>query len=84
MPPARPDGQKQILVGMKQQLLDTLDENLAAMGFSNRADFIRKAVAEKLQSYGFEVDAGSTTAASRKGKGGRPKKAVNSPPTLEV
>ena len=59
---------------MQEDFIEEIDANIAALGFSNRAEFIRQAVHEKLRKAGVEIDMGKTVAPSRAGKGGRPRK----------
>ncbi len=75
MPGQRGSGQKQVIVVMKESFLSIIDGNLERMGFSDRAAFIRKAVAEKLGV----TDKSLITPPSRAGKGGRPKKVIEMP-----
>lgn len=65
---------------MKESFLSIIDGNLERMGFSDRAAFIRKAVAEKLGV----TDKALITPPSRAGKGGRPKKVVAIPDVEET
>ena len=58
---------------MKEDFLSLLDGNLEQMGFSDRANFIREAVYEKLRANKVDVDKILSIAPSRAGKGGRPK-----------
>jgi len=84
MPNQRAAGQKQVIVVMKGDFLRLIDENLEAMGFSDRSQFIRKAVLERLRREGYAVAEDLATAPSRAGKGGRrklPKVLVVSPKT---
>lgn len=75
VPGQRGSGQKQVIVVMKESFLSIIDGNLERMGFSDRAAFIRKAVAEKLGV----TDKSLITPPSRAGKGGRPRKVVEMP-----
>lgn len=59
---------------MKEDFLREIDGNLESMGFGDRAQFIRTAVAEKLARYGVHVPKAAATPPSRAGKGGRKKK----------
>ena len=70
VPGQRAAGQKQVIVVMKEEFVSLIDGNLERMGFSDRAAFIREAVAEKLGGVGKYM----TTPPSRAGKGGRPPK----------
>lgn len=72
MPNQRASGQKQVIVIMKEDFLHKVDANLEAMGFGDRAQFIRQAVREKLMRYGVAVSLEEIAAPSRAGKGGRP------------
>lgn len=74
VPNQRAAGQKQIIVMMRSEFLRVIDDNLERMGYSDRASFIRDAVAAKLKKEGINVDMMLKTAPSRAGKGGRPKK----------
>jgi Arc/MetJ-type ribon-helix-helix transcriptional regulator len=74
VPNVRAQNLKQIIVMMQEDFIQDIDDNITALGFSNRAEFIRQAVHEKLAKAGVKIDAGKTTAPSRAGKGGRPRK----------
>lgn len=76
MPNQRATGQKQVIVVMKEDFLHRIDANLESMGFSDRSQFIRTAVAEALARTGSAVPKELTVAPSRAGKGGRPKKEI--------
>jgi hypothetical protein len=58
---------------MKAEFLRKIDANLQAMGFGDRAQFIRQAVREKLLKYGVTVSLEEIAPPSRAGKGGRKK-----------
>lgn len=79
VPGQRADGQKQVIVVMKEDFLQAIDGNLEAMGFGDRSQFIRTAVLEKLARNGVPVVLGNAAPPSRVGKGGRPKKVVEMP-----
>lgn len=66
---------------MKEDFLETIDENLGAMGFGDRSQFIRTAVLEKLANSGVQVTPVQAAPPQRTGKGGRPKKVVEMPAT---
>jgi Arc/MetJ-type ribon-helix-helix transcriptional regulator len=74
MPNARAPGQKQVIVVMKEDFVAKIDASLARIGFSDRSQFIRTAIAEALARGGLPVPNEDTVAPSRSGKGGRPKK----------
>jgi len=74
VPGKRAAGQRQVIVVMQEAAVDEIDRHLAAMGFSDRASFIRQAIAEKLELSGYGVPKEMLVAPSRAGKGGRPKK----------
>lgn len=74
VPNQRAAGQKQVIVVMKRDFLQTIDENLEKMGFSDRSQFIRTAVMEALRRSGYKVSTDLSVAPSRAGKGGRKKK----------
>jgi Arc/MetJ-type ribon-helix-helix transcriptional regulator len=73
VPNQRASGQKQVIVVMKEEFLEKIDSNLEAMGFGDRAQFIRQAVREKLMRYGVSVSLEEIAPPSRAGKGGRPR-----------
>jgi Arc/MetJ-type ribon-helix-helix transcriptional regulator len=73
VPNVRASGQKQVIVIMSEDFLTDIDGSVAALGFSNRAEFIRQAVLEKLAAAGVKVEKSKAAAPSRAGKGGRPK-----------
>ena len=70
----RADGQKAVIVMMKDEFLDRIDKAMESMGYSDRSTLIRDAVFELLKQHGVEVKLEEKTAPGRKGKGGRPRK----------
>jgi hypothetical protein len=68
----RSDGQKQVIVMMREVFLEKIDAAVPRMGFNDRASLIREAVFQMIKS---EVDVRpeDKTAPGRSGKGGRPK-----------
>jgi hypothetical protein len=70
----RAEGQRQVIVWMKEELIDMIDQNLEGMGFSDRARFIRAAIVDKLESGGSDAAPDLALAPMRVGKGGRPRK----------
>lgn len=84
VPGQRAEGQKQVIVVMKEDFLDQIDGNLEAMGYGDRSQFIRTAVLEKLATYGVHVSPGQAAPPQRTGKGGRPKKEPTVPETKKA
>lgn len=64
-------GTKAILVKWRPEVLDHLDESLESLGYSERAQFIRDAVVEKLTKMGLPPKANAALSPLRLGKGGR-------------
>lgn len=71
MPGQRSEGQKQVIVMMRDQFLDEIDAKLSKLGYSDRATFIRDAVYKELARNGVVLPPELKTAPSRQGKGGR-------------
>lgn len=74
VPNVRASGQKQVIVIMSEEFLSDIDGSIETLGYSNRAEFIRQAVLEKLAKAGVQIEKSKAAAPSRAGKGGRPKK----------
>ncbi len=74
MPQQRAKGQKQVIVMMDEEFLNAIDSKLKEMGYDDRAGLIRSAIYEKLLNMGYKIPRELSTAPSRRGKGGRPKK----------
>jgi hypothetical protein len=70
MPNQRAAGQKLLTVPCDEAFIKFIDENLDRTGYSNRSQFVRDAIAEKLESLGIQVPGGASNAPSRIGKGG--------------
>ena len=73
----RSDGQKQILVMMRQEFVDEIDEHVVSLGVA-RSDFIRQAIYDEMTRGGVDIPASLKSAPSRKGKGGARKKVTSS------
>jgi Arc/MetJ-type ribon-helix-helix transcriptional regulator len=73
VPNQRAEGQKLIPIPMKEDFIAQIDSAYARMGYSNRSEFIRSAILEKLERGGFRLPAGIALAPDRLGKGGAPK-----------
>jgi len=73
MPNIRHPDQRLLNLSMSEGFIRELDAGLEELGISNRSDFIRQAIAEKLQRLGIEVPREMVTAPARAGKGGRPR-----------
>ena len=58
-------------VPMKPEFIKELAAALIQLGYSNRADFIRDAILEKLEREGEIISPTTAAAPSRSGKGGR-------------
>lgn len=70
--PMRSEGQKQVMVMMRQEFLDEIDKAFPLAGFSDRSSFIRDAVYRAIGELGINLPMVIKTAPSRKGKGGTP------------
>lgn len=66
-------------VPMTPEFIQELGAALRRLGYSNRADFIRDAILEKLELEGEHIPASIAAAPSRSGKGGRPSHAASKP-----
>ena len=66
-------GQKLISVPMKEKFIESIDQALEKIGYSDRSSFIRDAIAEKLRAAGVILPIELRLAPSRTGKGGRPR-----------
>ena len=75
MEPKPKRNQVLVPVPMKPEFIKELSDALGRLGYSNRADFIRDAVLEKLEREGEKIPASIAAAPVRTGKGG-PKRAV--------
>lgn len=85
MPSQRAPDQKQVIVIMRDAFLDEIDRAVNQLGFNDRASLIRTAVYEKLQKdAAIDIPIALTTAPSRAGKGGRPKKTKDSKPPVKM
>jgi hypothetical protein len=71
----RSPGQKLIPIPVSNDFLAAVDKAMEQLGYSNRSQFIRDAIAEKLVAAGRKIKPGLAQAPSRAGKGGRPPKA---------
>jgi Arc/MetJ-type ribon-helix-helix transcriptional regulator len=56
MPNKRAPGQKLLTLPAGEDFIRTIDKNLKSSGYSNRSQFIRDAIIEKLQRIGVPVD----------------------------
>lgn len=66
---------RQVIVKMRPEFVDEIDEALAQLGVADRATFIRGAVYDQLRRLGFDLPPNLKGVPSRKGKGGRSKAA---------
>lgn len=78
----RSDGQKQVIVMMREVFLAKIDAAVPRMGFNDRASLIREAVFQMIKSE-VNVAPEEKTAPGRAGKGGRPKKTALRPVEAE-
>jgi hypothetical protein len=87
----RGSGRKLIPVPASEQFIRELHHALRKAGFSNRSQFIRDAIVEKLGRLGLVIRPGLAVPAHRPGKGGRlavpsqrtPDKTAKPPPALK-
>ncbi len=63
--PPRSEGQKQVLVMMRQEFLDEIDKAFPLAGFNDRSSFIRDAVYQELVKMGIKVPIMLKTAPDR-------------------
>ena len=82
MPNQRAEGQKLLTVPASGDFIKQIDDNLAGIGYSNRSQFIRDTILEKMTLAGISIPKEISLAPDRAGKGG-PKKSrpVNSAKT---
>lgn len=73
MPGRRADGQTLVSFPLKEDFLQKLED---ARGHTNRSEFVRQAIREKLLRMGVAVPEGDVASPDRAGKGGRPSKAA--------
>lgn len=76
MGPTRSPGQKLVPVPINEELLRDLDNGLRKLAYSNRSQFVRDAIHEKLTKLGFRIPRMLAQAPDRIGKGGPRKKAA--------
>ncbi|MBQ7252421.1 MAG: hypothetical protein IJS32_07460 [Kiritimatiellae bacterium] len=69
----RGDGQKAVILMMREEFLRAIDEAYPLAGFSDRASFIRAAVFEFLEKHGVKLAPAMKTAPSRGGRKPRAK-----------
>lgn len=69
MPNQRARTQRLVNFPASDQFIAGLDEAIRKVGYSNRSEFIRDAVEEKLRELGFQLPPGATLAPPRAGKG---------------
>tara|TARA_R110001599_G_scaffold24690_1_gene88932 strand:+ start:3062 stop:3469 length:408 start_codon:yes stop_codon:yes gene_type:complete len=79
----RSEGQKQVLIMMKQEFVDEVDAHAESIGL-DRSTFIRNAVYDEMISSGVIIDPRMKSAPSRKGKGGPKKKPTSSENLMKV
>lgn len=68
MPNKRAAGQKLINVPVDENFLTQMDSAIEKTDYSNRSEFIRAAIVEKLKSEGFEIPASLAKPPARAGK----------------
>jgi hypothetical protein len=68
----RGSGQKLIPVPASERFIRELNEGFRKAGYSNRSQFIRDAMVEKLSRMGIEIPRELSVPPDRIGKGGRP------------
>lgn len=79
MRPVRSPGQKLVPVPINEGLLRNLDDGLRKLAYSNRSQFVRDAIYEKLTKLGSRIPRMMAQAPDRIGKGGPRKKAAPMP-----
>lgn len=73
MPGKRSEGQRGVIVMMRESFVEEIDDSLLGCGYTDRSSFIRDAVYEKLQRMGVDIPISEKSAPQRTGKGGRKK-----------
>ena len=68
----RGTGQKLIPIPANEKFIKELNDGFRKAGYSNRSQFIRDAIVEKLSRMGIEIPREFSVAPDRIGKGGRP------------
>lgn len=68
----RGTGQKLIPIPANERFIRELNDGFRKAGYSNRSQFIRDAIVEKLSRMGIEIPREISVAPDRIGKGGRP------------
>jgi hypothetical protein len=76
MPNTRSPGFKLLNVQMSDEFINRLSKLVTDCGYSNRSEFIRDAIVEKLHRSGFDLPADVTTVPpkTRASRSGRPRK----------
>ena len=74
-PMPRSEDQRPLTFMVKEDFLEAINRACEEAGYSDRSQFIRDAVFEAIERLGLNVSKAIKAAPSRKGKGGRPKKA---------
>ena len=69
----RSQGQKPIILMVREEFLQKIDEAMPRLGFNDRSSLIREAVYLMLKEAKIPVTPQDKTAPGRAGKGGRPK-----------
>lgn len=68
MSEGRSAGQKLLNFPVKEEFLEEIDRAISSSRFSNRSEFIRQAILEKLQEMGISIPEAMASAPSRSGK----------------
>lgn len=63
--PKRSEGQKQVLIMMRQEFLEEIDKAFPLAGFNDRSSFIRDAIYKELLKMGLQVPLVLKTAPER-------------------
>jgi hypothetical protein len=75
----RGTGQKLIPIPANEKFIKELNDGFRKAGYSNRSQFIRDAIVEKLSRMGIEIPREFAVAPDRIGKGGRQSKPAGRP-----
>jgi hypothetical protein len=77
------ENERQQLIGFRvgPELLDEIDRK---RGRLSRSEFLRQAVFAELKDLGSDLNEEATTAPDRKGKGGRPRKRIQTPEKAQI
>lgn len=73
----RSDGQKPVILMVREEFLEHIDALKNKIGYSDRSTLIRDAIYDLLANHGYKLEPYLKTAPGRTGKGGQPNKTIN-------